>query len=287
MKKINKILSKLELKPQSYRKEGNIYIVGCDDSKYVVKRNDNPIYGYLRQRNFDYYPETIIEDGYEIVKFEEDIEEPKEEKMNSLISLTALLHNKTTYYKTVGEYDYQEMYENLSKTIVEVKEYYHTLMDKVESETFMSPSSYLLARHITPVFNAISYCEYNLKKWYESIKDKRKIRQAIVHNNLSLDHYINNKLISWNRAKFSSPIFDIYHLYSNTYKDFVWEEVLNEYKSSYPLQEDELELFYILISIPKKIYLNNSEYQNTVIVNDLLDYIDLTGTFIEMTKKTS
>ena len=160
-------------------------------------------------------------------------------------------------------------------------------MDRIESQLFMSPSSYLLARHITQVFNVINYCDYNIDQWYKSIKDMNKMRVSIIHNNLSLDHFIDDKLISWNRAKFSTPVFDIYNLYKNTYKDYVWDELMREYMSSYPLHNDELELFYVLISIPKKVKMLSSEYQNTIEINNLLEYISKTGTFIETMKKTS
>lgn len=287
MKKINEILREIEIKPQRYQKEGNIYIVEDSDSKYVVKRNDNPIYEYLNQRNFDYYPKTIVKNGYEIVEYEEDIDISNEEKIVDLISLAALLHTKTTYYKSVNEFDYQSIYEDLKKKIEQREVFYNNLMDMVENQIFMSPSSYLLARHITQIFNVISYCEHNIDEWYKKIKDKNKMRVSIIHNNLSLDHYVNKKLISWNKAKFSTPVFDIYHLYQETYKEYVWDELMKEYISNYPLHDDELELFYILISIPKEIQLSYDEYQNTLLVNNLLEYISKTGTFIDTMKKTS
>lgn len=287
MKRINEILKELKIKPQSYRKDGNIYIVEDTKNKYVIKKNDNPIYDYLKQRNFNYYPDTIIKNGYEIVNYEEDLERPNEEKIVDLVSLVALLHTKTTYYKKLNEYDYQEIYEDLNDRVEHIKSYYNSLMDYIESEIFMSPSSYLLARHITQIFNTISYCEYNIKEWYSKIKDKSKIRQSIIHNNLSLDHYINNKLISWNKAKFSSPVYDICHLYRETYDEYVWDELMKEYIGSYPLKEEELELFYILISFPKEIHLDDCEYNNTILVNEQLKYIDKTGKFIENMKKTS
>ncbi len=287
MKKINDLLRKLNIKPQKYQKEGKVYIVCDGEHKYVVKKNDHPIYEYLNQRNFDYYPNTVVKDGYEIASFEEEIKRPDEEKILDLVSLVSLLHAKTTYYKSVNEYDFQDIYETLLSEIADVKNYYDNLMDTIESEIFMSPSSYFLARHITQIYNAISYCEYHLKKWYEENKNNTKMRQSIIHNNLSLNHYINNKLISWNQAKFSSPVFDIYHLYKETYCDFVWEEIMKSYHNKYPLKNNELELFYILISIPNKIELNDDEYHNTIVVNRQLEYIDKTGTFIECMQKAS
>ena len=286
MKKINDLLKSLEIKPTYYRKVGNVHIIEYNDSKLVIKKNEKPIYEYLKQRNFNYYPEVILKDGYELCSYIEDNNDLKEEKINKLLSLIALLHNKTTYYKKTSDYEYQNIYEDLKVKVEDIKKYYNDLMDNIESEIFMSPSSYLLARHVTQVFNAISYCEYNLDKWYKKVKDKKKIRLAIIHNNLELEHYIDNKLISWDKARFDIPIYDVVHLYRQTFNDYVWDELMNVYLNSYPLQDDELDLLFILISLPIKLDINKIEYENTKEVNNLLKYIDKTGNLMELMKKT-
>ena len=158
-------------------------------------------------------------------------------------------------------------------------------MDVIESENYMSPSHYFLARNITNIFNALDYCEYELKKWYEQVKDLKKIRKVIIHNNLDLSHYMNNKLISWGKSKFDLPIFDLEQLYRRTYNDFVWDELLSSYLSQNMLQEEEIKLLYIIISIPDEINFSNSEYQNTIIVSNLISYISKTSQLIEENKK--
>jgi len=287
MKKISNILRKIGINPHRYERLGNAYIVESKNGKFVVKKNNSPIYEYLNQRSFDYYPSTTIEEGYEIVEYEEGIELSDSQKSLELISLVALLHAKTTYYKSITEYDYKDIYEDVKGNIKYLDTYYNELMDKIETEVYMCPSSYLLARHITHVFNALSYCKQSVEAWYEKVKNKNKIRLVILHNNLSLDHFINNKLISWNKAKTGSPILDLYKLYRRTYSTLVWDEVMGRYMSSYPLQEDELDLFYLLISIPNNLEFSNSEYKNVKLVNRYLEYMNITGNFIETMKKTS
>ena len=44
------------------------------------------------------------------------------------------------------------------------------------------------------------------------VKDKRKVRYVVVHNNLDLDHFLkgkNNYLISWDKSKIDLPIYDL------------------------------------------------------------------------------
>lgn len=281
MKKINEILRSKKLKPKKYDKQGNAYIIELDDYKLVLKKNKTEMYKYLNDRNFDYYPNTEIIDGYEITEYIEDDNLMDDSKINNLLNLTALLHNKTTFYKSVEGYEYNDLFESISNKIIKRKEYFNNLMDVIESENYMSPSHYFLARNITNIFNALDYCEYELKKWYEKVKDLKKIRKVIIHNNLDLSHYRNNKLISWGNSKFDLPIFDLEQLYRRTYNDFVWDELLSNYLSQNMLQEEEIKLLYIIISIPDEINFSNSEYQNTIIVINLISYISKTSQLIE------
>lgn len=285
MKKINEILRSKNLKPKKYDKQGNAYIIELDDYKLVLKKNKTDMYKYLNDRNFDYYPNTEIIDGYEISEYIEDDNLMDDSKINKLLDLTALLHNKTTFYKSIEGYEYNDLFESISNKIIKRKEYFNNLMDVIESENYMSPSHYFLARNITNIFNALDYCEYELKNWYEQVKDLKKIRKVIIHNNLDLSHYMNNKLISWGKSKFDLPIFDLEQLYRRTYNDFVWDELLSSYLSQNMLQEEEIKLLYIIISIPDEINFSNSEYQNTIIVSNLISYISKTSQLIEENKK--
>lgn len=283
MKKINELLRNLEIKPVHYEKYGKAMIVTTKDNKYVIKKNKSPIYNYLNQRTFLYYPDTKIVGDYEISSFIEESNISDDQKILDLISLTALLHTKTTHYKSIEEYGYQDIYETIKGNLQYLKQQYDEKMDMIESEIFMSPSSYLLARHITSIYNMLKFCEENINTWYSKVKDEKKIRLVILHNNLSLDHFFNDKLISWNKAKIGPPIFDLYKLYQNTYT-FVWEEVFRKYLSNYPLKEEEIELFYIMISMPSPLEDYISEFKSVEAIHKQLDYMNKTSLFIEQMK---
>ena len=285
MKKINEILRNKNLKHKKYFKQGSVYIVELEDSKLVLKKNNTDIYKYLKERNFDYYPNTEIIDGYELMEYVEDDNLTDDTKINKIISLMSLLHSKTTYYKSTNDMEYKEIYETINATIKNRIDYYNRLMDVIESEVYMSPSHYFLARNITNIFNALDYCRYQLEQWYDQVKDLKKIRKSVIHNNLDLSHYLNNKLISWNKSKFDLPIFDIEHLYRTSYDDFVWDELLNDYLSQNMLHDEEVKLLYIILSIPEEIKFSNSEYQNTIIVNNLINYISKTSELVIDNKK--
>ena len=80
------------------------------------------------------------------------------------------------------------------------------------------------------------------------------------------------------------PIYDLINLYYNHYLEFDFTETLDIYLSKYPLTTEELLLFLSIISIPKKIEYNSSEYKNVLNIRRQLDYIYKTS---EIVKKYS
>ena len=259
MRELKEVLKRNNIKASSYSKKGRSIVISTLDQRYVVKPKENcgKIFEYLDNRNFNYYPKIFnIDDDYEIMEYIEEVSIPREQKMNDLIHLVSLLHNKTTFYKEVDEADYKTLYEDLLNNCEYLFEYYTELIINIESKVYMSPSEYLLALNITLIFDSINYCKNKINEWYSMIKDKEKtnkMRVSVIHNNLSLDHYLrsdNDYLISWNKSKIDIPVFDLYKLYINNVSEFDFIEILKLYEKNYPLKDYELLLLYILISMP-------------------------------------
>ena len=265
MIEIRDILKRNNIKAHAYRKIDNSVII---DDKYIIKKNNSKddILNYLDNREFNYYPKVFDRDSnFELLEYLEDTNMPKEQKMNDLIKLVSLLHSKTTYYKEVDEADFKKLYEDLLNNCEYLEEYYTDLITIIESKVFFSPSENLLALNITLIFDSINYCRDMTLKWYEIVSKKtHKMRVSVIHNNLSLDNYIkNNKdyLTNWDKSKIDIPIFDLYKLYIRNYNDFDFFDILKLYEKEYPLKEEELLLFYILISMPNKIEFNSNNYE--------------------------
>ena len=157
-------------------------------------------------------------------------------------------------------------------------------MDNIDATIYMSPSNYLISRNISLIYSAINYAKRNIDYWYKIIENKRRIRLVTVHNNLSLEHYLKNDkpyLISWDKSKIDMPIYDLINLYRNHYLEFDFTELLDIYLSKYPLTKEEILLFLTIISIPKKIIYNNSEYKNVLNIRRQLDYIYKTSELVK------
>ena len=255
-------------------------IIENENTRLVIKK-DNPnildTYNYLLSRSFDYFPKIIYKDNdYNVYEYVEDVNEPSEQRILDIITLTSILHSKTTFYKEVNIDNYKYLYETINKKLEYLFNYYNDIITLIEKNIYMSPSNYIIARNINKIFETINYCKYEVDSWYELIKDKRKIRVVNIHNNLSLDHYIKNDkpyLISWNKNKIDMPIYDLLTLYKKYYLDFDFYELFNYYESRYPLTNEERKMLFILMSIPEKLVLDSSEYKNSIKCRKFFDYI--------------
>lgn len=294
MRELKQILKKNNIKASSYMKKGRSTIVSTLNKKYVIKpcNNRNDIFEYLDNRNFNYYPKIEDkDDDYEIMEYIDEVSIPKEQKMNDLIRLVSLLHTKTTFYREVDEADYKTLYEDLLNNCEYLYDYYTDLITIIESRTYMSPSEYLLALNITLIFDSINYCKEKINEWYDMVRDKEKIskmRVSVIHNNLSLDHYLksdNDYLISWNKSKIDIPIFDLYKLYIHNVNEFDFIEILKLYERDYPLKDHELLLFYILISMPNKLEFTNIIYNNCLIIQKEVDKLIKSSNLINNYRK--
>lgn len=283
MKEINDTLKEYDLRPNFYKKIGKAVLVGTNEgNKYIVKekvRNQNTnIYKYLESRSFGYYPKILSSelDDYEITEYIEEIPMPEEQKMVDMIELLALLHSKTTFYQEVDEADYKKIYEDVSNNIEYLNSYYYDLITVIDSKVYMSPSEYLLARNISKIFAALAFCKEEIDRWFDLVKDKKKQRFVVLHNNLGLDHFLKNKnsyFISWNKSRIDLPIFDLYKLYKSHGVDYEFETILKKYESHYPLLEEERKLFFILVSLPNKIEFNQSEYEMCKYISREIDLL--------------
>lgn len=277
-------------KPYKFTKKKNVMIVDSTSGSFVVKEKINDkvseAYNYLKSRNFDYFPglATKLRDDVNVFHYVPDTVMPKEQKALDMMDLVALLHNKTTYYKEITPDRYKEIYDNLNNNILYMKSYYDNIYTILIDEIYMSPSHYLLMRNIYKIFAAIDFCKNELDSWYEVVKSDVKTRVAFVHNNLETDHFIKNTkdyLISWENAKIDSPILDLVVFYQKEYMNLNFETLLERYLKNYPLQDSEKKLFYIVISIPPVIKLEDDEMKATRNIRKKLDYIFKTESLVQ------
>ena len=277
-------------KPYRLTKKKNVTIIDSTSGSFVIKEKSNSkvrdAYNYLLSRNFDYFPKLAsdLRDDVNIFEYIDEVDTPKEQKALDMMEVVALLHNKTTFYKEISEDKYKEIYENLKNNILYTKNFYDNLYNILIEEIIPSPSHYLILRNIYKIFDAIGFCNDQIDKWYDSIKDELKTRVAFVHNNLETDHFIRNTqgyLISWEKSKIDSPILDLIIFYQKEYMNFDFESIFNKYMKSYPLNDNEKRLLFVVLSIPPIVDLEGAELIVVKNIRKKLDYVFKTENLVK------
>lgn len=253
----------------------NVTIIDTDSGNFVIKKShiDENILMYLKSRNFDYIPDIVENDEYVVTRFIDGINLSENQKVEDLIKLVSLLHSKTTYYSNVNVEKNEKIYKQLNDNINYLYSFYTDQIVLSESKVFMSPSELLFASNITKLYDLLDFSKRKLEKWHEIVSEKKRERNVVIHNNLGFDHFIRNSkpyLISWDKSKIDSPVFDLFKLYKNE-SDFDFNFFLNLYEKSYPLLEDEKLLLELLITIPDDISFLGSDYKRCQNINRIIE----------------
>ncbi len=267
--------------------KGKTKILETSDGLVVIKKKNkdlSALFDYLSKRDLNIYPEVLEETSDEIkYKYYKEFQNFETDTDTELMKVISSLHYKTAYYKNVSRKKYKDIYNTLIDNVDYLKDYYNNVIKEIDNETYMSPSSYLLARNFTIINTSLIYIEKELNSWYNLVKDKTKERVAVIHNNLKKDNFINgeeNILISWDNYLVDTPILDIYKLYRNEYKSIDFINALKTYNENFTLTKEEQKLFFIMISMPKKIEEENNEYKKVKEIKELLDYMYRTNKIV-------
>lgn len=286
------LLDYLKIKPKSFKRLGSVSILDTNDKKYVLKENKNKsnYYDYLNSRNFNNFPTVYssVDDDVELTDYIHDRDIPIEQKLEDLIYLTSILHNKTTFYKTVDEDYIKTIYETTIDKQDRMFKYYNELQDMIEMEVYMSPANYLLIRNISMFYYAIRKSREYLDMWYSIVKEEHKVRYVYIHGNLDKKHLIeddNLYLISWDKSRIDLPIYDLEKFYKNSYYDISLSEIFEIYELKYPLKKEEKYLLLAFLLIPDSINFNKSEYERTKIVTNYVYFFNKTLEYLKNDSK--
>ena len=265
-------------KPYRYTIKGKATILETTTGDFIIKpknKDINELYNYLTNRGFINFPKIIDSSRDEVNVFEyvEDIKLPKEQKCDDLIDIIASLHNKTSYFKEVSEDKFKIIYEDIKKIINYLMNYYNTLYEIGFNEKYSSPSNYLFLRNYYKLNASLKYADSELSNWYELVSKETKIRVSLVHNNLELNHLLNNKLISWDKYTIDTPVLDIVNLYKKEWQNMNFSECLSRYIYKFPLLEYEKKLLFILLSLPPPLEKFDSEFKKCQSISNLINYI--------------
>lgn len=268
-------------KPYRYTIKGKATILETTSGDFIIKprgKDLKELYKYLESRGFDTFPKIVDASRKDVNVFEyiEDINMPREQKCDDLIDIIASLHNKTSYFKEVREDTYKAIYEDIKSNIEYLKNYYDTKYEIGFNEVYMAPSTYDFMRNFYKIKQALMFCETELDEWYSLVEKETKIRVAVVHNNLELNHFLKgNKeaIISWDDYLIDTPVIDIVKLYKKEYLNMDFSEILERYLYKFPLLPYEKKLLFILITLPPELKEEESEFRKCQNVSKMLNYV--------------
>lgn len=268
-------------KPYKYTIKGNVKILNCKDEDIVLKPKSEMIlktHNYLKSRGFNNYVEVkdINRDKYFIYPYKYQDSIPYEQKGNDMAKLVALMHAKTSYFKDVDDNVFDNIYNDIDNNINYLKDYYSKMYDDIFMKDYYNPFENLFMDIYSKINNALLFSKNELDSWYQLTDIKKSKRVSLLHNDLKLEHFLKSDedyLISFDKAKFDTPVLDLVKFYKNEYINLDFKNVFKTYLYHFDLTEDEYKLFFILISIPDQIKITDSNIDNVRKISDLYLYL--------------
>ncbi len=267
---------------------GNLKIITKDNQSICIKKNCDckliEKYKYLKAKDFQNIIETKIENGYEIRNYIEEVNISKEDKLNELMYIVAMLHVKTTHYKNISIEKIKDFYEKSTSEIISIKKYYEKIFDDNVSYLYLKPSIFLLMKNISLILISLDYSKIYLDNWYKLVKDKRRKRVVLNHNNLKLSNFIagdRKYLINWDNSLIDYPIYDIISLFKNNFYDLDMKDMYDIYNSKYKLLDEEKYLLYSNLLMINKLNLSKDEFLNTKLTKDKINYLIKINEFLK------
>ncbi len=239
---------------------------------YKKHNKDNfLLFDYLNNHNFNNIPNYQIQDGYLTYPFIEDYSINNDLKAKELINIIANLHNKTVYTKNIDIEKINKLKDKYLNHLNYYRNYFYNYFNANINKEFYKPSAYLILRNYAFIIRYLDDAIKEVNEWYDIVKAKNKVRLSVVHNNLNLNHLIlnnNNYLISWDHYKNDFPVIDLVIFYQNYFNDLNFEDLFKEYLQIFPLNDDEMKLFKILLYLNFKY--DNNDLELTRLKNNTI-----------------
>lgn len=279
MKKISEVFN-----PKKITISGKSKIVDTDEGRFVIKKKSKDIkslYDYLNSRSFTSYPELVdeLDDEY-VYKVVSEPEIPIEQKSLDMAKVLSSLHTKTVYFKDISADKIKEIYENIVSNITYLEGYYETLFNNLEIKEVLLPSEQVILEGRSKIKSLTEFLTNEAEDWYNLASTKTKERVVYCHNNLSIDHFIDNKFISWDHYTVDTPILDLINLYHNDFGKYNYSNFLTKYLKSFELLEEEKHLLFLMLSFPLELKTGQNEMENTINASKVFDYINETEKLI-------
>ena len=276
--KYNIVVDKIKIFP--------FYTLIYGKNNYVITKylSVNPkLLDYFNSINYDYYLPLIgsYNDLYLYPYYEEEVIS-SQEKAEKFLNTIGDLHQKSMVYECVSKEYITNFYQNIEMKIHELEKYYFNLQDKIEEESFIKLDSYFLLKNISIFYEVLNLSMNKLVLWYQ--EHSLSIRKCHVIHNSSLNNFCFNSsfcyCFDYSKCAEDLLIYDLVEFYRDNSLDLDVVPIINNYQQLVSFTEEEWNLFFCLILIPKKIDFLSSNYDNILSIKNEIDYLEKTIKFV-------
>lgn len=258
------------------RKVGQVTIF--DDTTVIKAEPDlTTLENYLKSRDFlNFLAPESREDNKNKYLYIEDYSISINQKGLDLAKCLGLLHSKTSYQRETKKDTYQAIHDSILGYVNYLDEQYLQILKDVEYQDFPSPSNLIFMCNYSKIKEVLNFCRHETDNWFNLVNNNKRERVCLNHGNIDCTHIIcasQPYLISWAHNHVDSPVVDLINLYRKEWNHLEFSSILDTYLKYCELNDAEKKLLFINISIPLIPEHQLSEFNNTIELRHLFDYI--------------
>lgn len=246
------------------------YKIVTSRNEYLLKEHDSTslesIFARLRivhndtfvlplQSKEGHYIIDLEDKYYALYPYLEDEEElAKELRLSFYIKEIASLHSQSSYPLNVNDGFFEESIAYLDTKISKVKQEILSRIERVERETYHSPSDWYFLLNYPTLFNALKEADRYVTLLEEEWKNSKNIHLSLTYQNFSYDHILvkNHKIVSLDKMALAPSIYDLIDIYLKGYTNKIdLSYLLDQYLEIHKLETYEQNWLLAFLFIPQ------------------------------------
>ncbi|UOY94166.1 spore coat protein YsxE [Ectobacillus sp. JY-23] len=183
------------------------------------------------------------------------------DEYHKMFQTLASMHQKTLREEKLTEDVLNNHYDTLSGIWERERNAMEEFVVNCESRWYMSPFELQYCTYFHQAIRAHEFASKKLEEWHEAMKEQETTRIALIHGNLSMNHFLfdheqNGYFISLERSQFSTPVQDLVQFYSRSFQTYPiarndryeWFQV---YQKNFPFTPEEKKLMLAYLAYPR------------------------------------
>ena len=246
------------------------YKIITSREEFILKEHENTslesIYSRLRIINLDlyvlplkstkeHYIVDINDKYYSLSPYYEDEEIlAKDIRLSFYIKSLATLHDSSSYPLKVNDGFFQESIAYLDTQVSKVKQELLSRIERVEHESYHSPSDLYFLMNYPILFNAIKEADRYITLLEEDWKSSSNIHLSLTYQNFNYDHILvkNRKIVSLDKMALAPSIYDLVDLYNKAYELKIdLSYLIDQYLEIHKLENYEQNWLLAFLFIPR------------------------------------